>query len=100
MGMIMAAGFTVLVAMVVSAGVIVLVGMVVSAGVIVLVGMVVGVIVAAAGTFILGVGEQVEKAQHHHADAADEHERTEEAVGGQVVHHATADVEVDHDAAP
>ena len=67
---------------------------------VVVMGMIMAVIVTAACAFILGIGQEIEKPQHHHADAADEHQRTKESIRRQIARHAPADVKVEHHATP
>ncbi len=67
---------------------------------VVVMGMIMAVIMTAACAFILGIGQEIEKPQHHHADAADEHQRAKESIRRQIARHAPADVKVEHHTAP
>lgn len=83
----------------------VLMGMtvIVTAAVVVM-GMIMAVIMAvimtATSAFILRIGQEIEKPQHHHADATDEHQRAKEPIRRQIARHTPADVKVEHHTTP
>ena len=66
----------------------------------VLVIMVVFMVMPAAIRCLMANGGQVENAEHEQADAGDQCHRAEDAIRWQVVNEATADMEVEHHAAP
>lgn len=67
---------------------------------VVVMGMIMAVIVTAACAFILRIGQEIEKPQHHHADATDEHQRAKEPIRRQIARHTPADVKVEHHTTP
>lgn len=96
MVVIVSAAASFLVSMVVSAGAVIVV--VITATMFVIVIMV--MIMPAAIRCLVADGGQIENAQHQQPDASDQSHRAEDAIRRQVVNETSADVEVEHHAAP